>query len=810
MTDQLPNTNIETNTDNLPPAGEITSGKVLDGGVVGPTPPTSSVVDHKPDDSKREKTNNELDFSHSTKSGTITNNIFNDVVLYENFFYSLTSMYSSATNYGMYKSAFESNAVKYVLHDSKLLSMFHLLDTKLINGDITSESFEPIIQQRYYLKDKQTSPTFFTHDSEEPDDEKNFLPEIKIVEANTFLNNRVLYNLRQYRDQNYTRIGQYDTAISIFNVERTGWDATTARLKKNAYEMYKMDCMKIGYMSTFKNVNFIRETIGRMVVNKNSRVNLLKPRKSHKFSFVDGDQTDTYEVQFKKYKETYPLGFKEEQISAKDINIGNLTGEVGKDYATKLSKIRVYIYGYDSIGVQQISDNEVYVSRASTIEEFYFEFKCLVGYCMCVPDYTYIHMINPLLSDQIINQCLISAYVKNVTYTGTALPLFHTYQHLLSEGHCIEIVHSINTVSSEDMLCVLKAFSLAKFRIELSEGVYMNLLDYTYDIITKKHIKCYKKEKAVKLILNDSYHVIRCLEVLDLIQRTNDVRIPIPPKFIQIRYYMREFSRLVAINADYIVQRLVGSFANQFNFESMMTTQLCTMAKLCIFSVIGGNVLLDMSGKPTNVWVKNSLIWDDSYLINPTVSTSSYSKSSEVSQNLDNATLPVPKMNIRVGRRLDWLSMERYVDVGDWQFGDIYTGIDFESNKRDLIMKNEMPYYKLRNTCIRYHMMNDKCTKVYRRIGDLYAYSDVELKGAMSIHSIGYSNRKSFYYFCEIPSILLFAIGDNVIIHNAYYRGELPTYNISWVNSGIYASNFYTNYGERYSPSGELLWGKGG
>lgn len=744
------------------------------------------------------KSNSSSDNTTSTlsplNSPTSLTNTPSSVSLHRDFMFMCMSMYNDCVDKNFMRLVNQSNIMKYLLYETNYLSMNVDLDQRLLTGQIESRFENPDMIRKVFLKDKENAPTYlhcmgpdYRHDIAEDS-------YYEIVEQNTFIDNRILFHLRAFAEPNFTRAGQYDSAISIFNIEKTGWDATSARLKRNIYESYKMDVMRNCLLSNFNHLNFMRETIGRVVVMKNPRTTLMKANKLQLFA-KDTSKNEDYKTQLNEYCQKHPLGFKEEPVNPTHINIGRFEFETAKKMAEKMTKMKVLIFGFDTPGIEQIQDNEVYVSRASDIGEFYFEFKCLVGYCMCNTEVQTIYMVNPLLSNETINKGLTDRLVYGVTYTNKYLPLIITYQHLVTQPEFNTMGEKINNSYSDDYFAFLKMAALTKMKINTRIEGLVSLLDFTklgYSPETVKKIKTTDRDKY--MAFQDSYYQLRVLDVLGLVVRNNTVRVPTPRLFVQVRYYMKEFAKNLAINADYIVQRCIGSYENYSKYGSTFFDIMEQFTELMFFVSFGGNVMVDVSGNVTNIWTKNPIIWHETYVKKPL-------KEEELGIGLS----PM----FKVTKRLDWFNMKTYVNVGAWNFGNIYKGLDVkENNMRDVHFNLTDDYRAIRNTVVRGYASNPRSVKLSYRDGRDVSYMHLDIHRAICSTLGAFKCKAYYYYFCEIPSLAVFGLATSFFVQDLYYNGTLPVYSYGWVNV-VNSYNGVKRGGMEYEGDMDSLFLKG-
>lgn len=708
---------------------------------------------------------------------------FNSNWLLPEFIPNLLRMFTKNCTTSLLYNIIDTNLVKYIMYESNYINSLMLLDIEFISSKIQNVLVEPLNIKKMYITDKSRQPTYYNKFREDIIDtpvEENI--KFKISEKNTFLNNRVRFELQELVDENYVRSGQYDTAISIFNIEKTGWDATMARLKKNLFEMFKMDCMKHNYLLPMKNLNFIREGIGRVVVNKNKRVNFFEPKKLTKFIFDPTSDKDRKQ-QFAEYTKDHPLGFVVDKISSTNFNIGKWKDEnETREYMHALTRVQVIIHGFDSTGIYDMTDQEIYISKASDYEEFFYEFRCLIGYILYNPTFRVINFINPLLNCQFIDNILKQLITKDMSYVNIELPAIQLYQHFLTYNYCDKISLSINKINSNDLFTILKATTIYNMKIQLDDKNFMELFDYRNAVVQKRLFSQYgDKSNYSNVVFQDSYYMLRILAVLGLVIRTVGCEIEVPRRFVEVRNYMREFSRIMATSSDYIIQRTVGSYNNIVNADSTTYKILQDISHLMIFMGLGSNIGLDDLGNFKNNIEKNSLIWCESYIRMPDIENTN--------EDIGN--------NLMVTRRLDWNLLDIYVNVGCWNFGNIYDGKQFNKNVRDYDINLEDNYREIRNGCVRYNITDDKCIKIgVRKDADIY-YCNLNIKGAIC-SIFGHKRYTTKYlHFCEIPTLLIFSLSKNFFIHNVYYNNLLPTFKVGWLN--VY--DYYQHYTNIYNDN---------
>lgn len=699
-------------------------------------------------------------------------------ILMPGYIPSLLLMYSRSITNSLLQNIMSSNLVNYLFYDSNYLHCLMKLDSQLLESKIQNERIDPLKLKKMYICDQMRSPVYFNDTQEGVIDSIIYdSPKFSIAENNTFLNNGIYFCSQEMVDENYMRSGQYDTAISIFNIEKTGWDATAARLRRNNFETFKMSCMRHMYLLPMRHLNYIREAIGRIVVNRNRRTDFFVPKRLVKFSYNPLNRDEDEITQKKKFFEKHPLGFMEDIVSSSQLLVGSYeVNDHTAEYMRQLSKIKVKIYGYDTPEIFDIPESEIYISRATSMDEFCFEYRCLIGYLLYNPKPKLIHMVNPLLTNEQLDRYFKNLICREVIYTGVSLPAIQIYQFFLTRNLCSVISPTINKCYTNDMFTILKGTTIHNMKIKLDNDNYMHILDYSKAQVMKTDFEQYKNPRSRQNIhIQDSYYVLRILGVLGLVTRTDCAEIEVPRRFVEIRNYMREFARIMATCSDYIIQRTVGSLDNRHCCESTTYALLEDVAKLVIFAGFGSNIGTDEVGNCRFSLIKNSLIWHDTYMIIP-----------------DERFLDPCQYELKVTRRLDWDQFGIYVNVGCWNFGNIYEGKKFDHNVRDYDIFLADNYREIRNACIRYSIVDGASIKMGIRDNEGLRYGILSVRGAIrnTLGTKGYCNK--FYHFCEIPTLLIFSLTKHFFIHNVYYNNVLPTYRIGWLNTYDYYLH-YTN-----------------
>lgn len=737
---------------------------------------------------------NNPDVSHSSTNNNTTPLVTqpnSTSILSSNFYNNFLPMFTHAVGSGTASMSLmlNSNQLKYILNSTKLLKIFYDLDHKFFVNNIESAQEEIPALHQYIVHDVnleviqhstsvQIEATRYTSD------------DLSVCERNALLDNNVQWSRIDFCDCNYIKVGQFESAISIFNIERSGWDATHSRIRRQPFEQFKLDVMRSATLNISQHINFLRETIGRILLVKHKHASFLTPKRPRLKFVFDTTAHSTKEEQKKTFLAAHPLGVDFSNTSANDLIIGNLNNVHTTKIITFCNAARVRILGFDSTSMTSITENEIYVSRASTTHEFYYEFCCLTAYGLFNPNFQTITMINPLMSSKKLNLILQHHLGAEFNYHDIYLPLGPLYQVFMYSiiNHDL-IERNLEDVYTDDFFTVIKSVCMSKFAIKLGDTNFMHLLDYSSNFSNAANTLYNYGNTAPDTTLHylDSDHILRMLDVLGLIQRINCGRMHIPSRFVQIRHYMKEFSRQLAINTDYIVQRCIGSFTNKAFYPSVSYNAFLNIIYMSVFHLVGGNICIDSNNKVTSLWTKNCLLWSNAYFTLPTAhNTVTFSDA-----NLLNEFI--------VMRRANWFDLPSYVELETWDFGKSDTTLAKRDNSRFYYFNSTDDYTSMRNMIIRSKLSDrSRCELIYSH-SDTTTVLVTDISRAICRDIKNVTTTGSYYYYCEFPTSWIFSFCRSIHLVSYYNTGTLPKFNLYWLN--LYNSSHHSQDILHLNPS---------
>nr|WAK77253.1 MAG: hypothetical protein [Totiviridae sp.] len=725
-------------------------------------------------------------------------------VVFSDVFFNALSM-ANVLRVGNYSliDIYKSKVVQYILNDCGLSKIFATLDSYFLNYMINERIVEHVtypyyiydeLHERSYLLHGSTGNDMFSH-VDRPVIENNI---VSFVQKNMWYNNNVKYYATDSHLTNYTLLPQYDQATSIFEMEKGSWDATYFKLKREPLELYKLQMMYKNYYSLDRYLGFVRETIGR-IMNVKNRGYILKPKRQNCFRYDDTSK-DSIEVQWSKFLEKYPSGMKCERMSVNDILIGqwpkDKDGQVCEaltQFRDRLNKITVCFVGYGSNAALMPASAEVYVSRARDLGEFLFELKCLLCYVMYNSNVSAITMLNPRMSQIELNKYLskaISAY-EIIEYSTVNCSLVNWYQHLLElDGNKLNGCR-INSVYVDDMFAILKGTVVTRMKFKIGDGKYVHLLDYRKSVIDLDNLAFSYSDGedligCIKFI--DSSYSTRSLEVLGLIEKTVSGRFSMPDKYVLFRTYCKELARQITMNADYVVQKILGSFQNMYSDQNVNFPFYKGIIDAVMFACLGGNLDYDNGNVVYDRWVRNCFLWSDEYFV------------------LDKTPALYGVCNtIYVTRRFDWIKTKQYIPLPVWNFGDVMSVFDRTHNNTSVsfTIRDDAKYDVLRNTLIRYSILYGNVFSIFHpRVHSIIGIN-IRLDRAISTNLCSLSSNPC-YYMCEIPTMYIFEVSKEILsskIHVLHGRVCLRAYWLNIVSAEDSVSLTYSSNVRESAPS---------
>lgn len=610
---------------------------------------------------------------------------------------------------------------------------------------------------------------------------------LHIAEKNTWINNNVNFVEFGGYINNYIRLPQYESAKTIFSLEQGSWDATYHRLAREPLEAYKMRIMYMGDGLLHSNLNFMRETIGRILDQKHIRNTIFKPTNSGVFT-PNKKLEVPYEVQKEKFMLENPTGIAPRTLHSEDLLIGKFDDPIELEaYIKDLSKRTVKFYGYNDPAIYTLSGQENYVARCVDVSEFYYEFRCCILYTLYNRNITNINFICPRMTMNAISD-IITDSVKvrlNTTLSHLDFRIYQLYQIFNNNPNYSILRDKLSYAYNDDIMSVLKLTAIRKYKISINNNNYLYPFDFRFGKLDLDKLPDLDNipSSLYDLCYVESSYIIRMLDVMGLIKKNNVQYRQIDRNYGNTRNYMREFVKHLTINSDYIVQKTIGSLQNLCYVDPEVAEHLQMVVNLSIQQYICGNINVDALGNITDVWTNNSVVWNDRLIIYP---------------NIDRQDNLIQEVRITVNRRLDWHRLPNYYNIPTWNFGNIHNvikSVELRDNI-DYVFKHDSKhnYTDVRNTMIR--LSYDRQTPIIKGYkvssGGLILQFGLYFDRAIRTE---YKSKISHNYktFCEIPTPLLFCLCNHWTYSIRNHVWNDLYHNIKWTNVVSEQDLFYCN-----------------